>query len=145
MGESNTYKLNVSVLRACDRGTAGEPLRLPRSRPSLARAARAFRDTRADAPDDQRIPFCRQYQQARHRHVKAARRATIWDIEQRAEAPAEGRSSLGTHSCTNARHTRSRRSLTGFGSLAGTPMLSVDSVRTVFHRSRGIFSLGPPN
>src|SRR5215831_2036691 len=57
-GRVNTYKLNGSVLRAGDRGIAGEPLRLPRSRPGLARAARALRDTRADPPDDRRIPFC---------------------------------------------------------------------------------------
>src|SRR3984893_14212379 len=31
--------------------------------------------------------------------------------------------------------------ITGLGSVAGTPMDSVDSVRTVFHRSRGIFQL----
>src|SRR5262249_337501 len=37
----------------------GEPLRLSQSRPGLARAARALRDTRADPPDDRRIPFCR--------------------------------------------------------------------------------------
>src|SRR5216684_7215141 len=31
--------------------------------------------------------------------------------------------------------------ITGLGSFAGTPMHSVDFVRTVFHRSRGIFQL----
>jgi hypothetical protein len=33
--------------------------------------------------------------------------------------------------------------ITGLGSFAGTPMHSVDSVRTVFHHSQGIFSFGP--
>jgi hypothetical protein len=53
---------------------------------------------------------------------------------------ADGKSLLGAHSRTNAR-LPIMPDLTGLGSVAGTPMHSVDSVRTVFHRSRGIFQL----
>jgi hypothetical protein len=46
----------------------------------------------------------------------------------------------GAHSCTNAR-LPIMPDLTGLGSVAGTPMHSVDSVRAVFHHPRGIFQL----
>jgi hypothetical protein len=54
-------------------------------------------------------------------------------------AAAGGKSLLGAHSCTNAR-LRIMSDISGLGSVAGTPMHSVDSVRTVFRCSRGIFS-----
>ena len=49
------------------------------------------------------------------------------------------KSLLGAHSCTNARHT-DLPDITGLGSFADTPR-TVDSVRTVFHRSRSILQL----
>ena len=54
--------------------------------------------------------------------------------------PADGKSLLGAHSCTNAR-LPIMPDITGLGRVAGTPMHSVDSVGTVFQRSRSILQL----
>src|SRR5215831_18105760 len=145
MGESNAYKLNVSVLRACDRGTIGEPLRLPRSRPGLARAARALRDTRADPPDDRRIPFCPLVPAGPTQARESRATSHDWGYRTAGRSPGGGQ----VFARDSLVHQRAPYPITPkpywLRQPCWHPMLSVDSVRTVFHRSRGIFSLGPPN
>jgi len=53
---------------------------------------------------------------------------------------ADGKSLLGAHSRTNAR-LPIMPDITGLGRVAGTPTHSVDSVGTVFQRSRSILQL----
>ena len=121
MGESNAYKLNVSVLQPWSRHRwSAAAFTVLTARP-CPRSASPSRHSSGSARRSTNTILSASTSRPRHSHVKAARQATIGDIEQRAEAPAEGKSSLGTHSCTNARHTDHAEALLASAAMPAPP------------------------